>query len=161
MNVTPERAGLSRGPDERGTAKINSAQNHVALITVREVDCTEERHTHTSSRLNGTGSDKHTRTHAQAQGRPLPAAPICERCRVAKVSCRLTGHNRVSTLLVASHLCWYNKVEYWWNSSLDNGALAPLGYFGSLWLPGGTRFVYLSVKNAGLVKRPTKYCRCS
>lgn len=48
MNVTPERAGLSRGPGERGTAKINSTQNHVALITVREVDCTErERDIHT------------------------------------------------------------------------------------------------------------------
>lgn len=46
MNVTLERAGLSRGPRERGTAKINSAKNHVAMITVREVDCTE-RETHT------------------------------------------------------------------------------------------------------------------
>lgn len=105
-------------------------------------------------------------TRARADTRP-PASSDSnlrdgerERCRVAKVSSRSRppAHNRVSTLLVAqaSLLIQYNKVEYWWNSTLDNGTLAPLGYL-SLWLPGGTRCVSVRTNNAGFIKRSTKY----
>lgn len=87
MNLEMEGADLSRGPGRHGTAKINSAQNHVALITVREVDCTE---THTQA--HGWMERAAASTRARA-GTRTPASSGSnlrdgERCRVAKVSCR-------------------------------------------------------------------------
>lgn len=124
MNLELEGADLSRGPGRHGTAKINSAQNHVALITVREVDCTE---THTQA--HGWMERAAASTRARA-GTRTPASSGSNLREVQSCKSQLPqpslGSRVSSTLLVASHLCWCNKVEYWRNSTLNYGTFAPL-----------------------------------